>query len=123
MGNTQPPGVIPPQPPAPQPQLPPPRSAPARNNRSLVWVVVIAIVVALALVGVLTYWVVSQQLGAAGADVTTSNLDSGPGLGHTALRPVPVGGPDVAVGTANTEVGATALAGPGTGSAALGGSA
>ena len=84
---------------------------------------VLAIVVALALVGVLTYWVVSQQLDTAGADVTTSNLDSGPGLGHTALRPVPVGGPDVAVGTANTEVGGTALTGPGTGSAALGGSA
>ncbi|MER5389465.1 serine/threonine-protein kinase [Saccharopolyspora sp. NPDC002686] len=98
MGNTYPPGVIPPQ--APAPQLPPPQQqqAPPGSSTSkvVIWVLVAVLAVAvLVAVGFTTYWVVNRDQGMGAAP---HGLDSAAPLGHTALRhpdPAAVPGPGV----------------------------
>ncbi|RKT84365.1 serine/threonine protein kinase [Saccharopolyspora antimicrobica] len=96
MGNTYPPGLIPPQ--APAPQLPPPQPPPTSSaNKVVIWVLVAVLAMAvLAAVGFTTYWLVNrgETLGA-----EAHGLDSAAALGHTALRqPGPVVLPGTGVG-------------------------
>ncbi|GAA0508145.1 serine/threonine-protein kinase [Saccharopolyspora thermophila] len=95
MGNTYPPGLIPPQ--APAPQLPPPSGA-SRGNRVVLWVLAAVLAVALlAAVGLITLWVVDRgDLG-----LGTGPVSPAAASGHTVPRQAT--GPDL-VGW-STEVG------------------
>ncbi|TDD56739.1 serine/threonine-protein kinase [Saccharopolyspora elongata] len=108
MGNTYPPGLIPPQ--APAPQLPPPQAAAPRTNKIVVWLLVAVLAIALLLaVGVATYWVVNFNEGLVeSGTVTTHNLDSAAALGQTSLRLAPGIGAAPA-GWPDTELGGTPL--------------
>ncbi|MEV5536900.1 protein kinase [Saccharopolyspora shandongensis] len=108
MGNTYPPGLIPPQ--APAPQLPPPQASAPRTNKIIVWLLVAVLAIALLVaVGVATYWVVNFDEGLVGSgDVTTHNLDSTAALGQTSLRLAPEIGAAPA-GWPDTELGGTPL--------------
>ncbi|MGP4018597.1 serine/threonine-protein kinase [Saccharopolyspora sp. 5N708] len=106
MGNTYPPGLIPPQAPAPAPPRPPQPPMAARNNKVIVWVLVAVLAVALLIiVGLATYWVVNRDQGLSeNGLVPTQNLDSSAALRQTSLRHAPMiwagpaGWPDTAVG-------------------------
>ncbi|KAA5836204.1 serine/threonine-protein kinase [Saccharopolyspora hirsuta] len=97
MGNTYPPGLIPPQ--APAPQLPPPPQPPPTSsaNKVVVWVLVAVLAVAvLVAVGFTTYWIVNRDQG---LGAQAHGLDSTAALSHTALRkPDPVAPPGTGVG-------------------------
>jgi eukaryotic-like serine/threonine-protein kinase len=106
MGNTYPPGLIPPL--APGPQLPPQASAPPRTNKVIVWVLAVVLAVALLIaVGVAAYWVVNANQGLGENDrVTTHNLDPAAALRQTSLRGAPMIGADL-TGWPDTAVGGT----------------
>jgi serine/threonine-protein kinase len=106
MGNTYPPGLIPPQTSA--PQLPAQASASPRTNKVIVWVLVAVLAVALLVaVGVAAYWVANANQSLVENDrVTTHNLDSATALRQTSQRRAPMIGTDPA-GWPDTAVGGT----------------
>lgn len=126
MGNTYPPGVIPPQTATAQTPVPQPPQAvvvhrsgnphPAQGGRVVLWVVaaVLALVVLVA-IGLLTYWTTHRNiLGQAGSDrTTTQDLASARAMGQTA-RQAPMDG-TIHVGRPMNEVGDTPRAAPAAG--------
>jgi eukaryotic-like serine/threonine-protein kinase len=137
MGNTYPPGIIPPQQPVQQQavqqhqvsqqQAPMPVPANAAgvagamggnahresgNTRVVVWILVAVLaVVLLVAIGLLTYWAVNRHdLGMAGrGPVATLSLDSTNGLGQTSHRQEPMIGmpPAGEMGRSLTRIGTT----------------
>ncbi|MEV4728474.1 serine/threonine-protein kinase [Saccharopolyspora sp. NPDC049426] len=137
MGNTYPPGIIPPQQPVQQQAvqqhqvsqqqapMPVPANASAvagamggnahresGNTRVVVWILVAALaVVLLVAIGLLTYWAVNRHdLGMSGrGPVATLSLDSTNGLGQTSQRQEPMIGmpPAGEMGRSLTRIGTT----------------